>query len=148
MSLRRSEQKARHEHCFFEAASRGFQRKEGHEFRFPIPLPRSQSRHATQGHARGRQKPPKVVWPPPKPPMAAAGPLAASAAEASNTPKRPFWPAAPDEQFQHCTPPSKRLSGAESCLPAAASNRSSLLTRARSVQRPRYAASSAAMLSL
>jgi hypothetical protein len=25
--------------------------------------------------------------------MAAAGPLAASAAEASSTPKRPFWPA-------------------------------------------------------
>src|ERR1700731_4218345 len=44
MSLRRSEQKPRHEHCFFEAASRGFQRKNGHEFTFPITdavVPRS-----------------------------------------------------------------------------------------------------------
>jgi len=42
MSLRRNEQKSRRQHCCFEAASRGFQSKEGHDFRFPIPLPWSQ----------------------------------------------------------------------------------------------------------
>jgi len=42
MSLRRNEQKSRREHCCFEATSREFQRKEGHDFRFPILLPRSQ----------------------------------------------------------------------------------------------------------
>jgi hypothetical protein len=42
MSLRRNEQKSRREHCCFEVISRGFQRKEGHDFRFPILLPRSQ----------------------------------------------------------------------------------------------------------
>ena len=39
LGLRRNKQNCRRDHCFFEAASRGFQRKNGHEFTFPIPLP-------------------------------------------------------------------------------------------------------------
>src|ERR1700730_14882567 len=43
LGLRRNKQNSRRDYCFFEAASRGIQRKNGHEFTFPIPLPRSQS---------------------------------------------------------------------------------------------------------
>jgi hypothetical protein len=39
MPLRRNEQKSRREHCFFEATTSESQRKEGHEFTFPIRLP-------------------------------------------------------------------------------------------------------------
>jgi hypothetical protein len=35
----RNQQDTRREHCCFDATSRGFQRKEGNDFRFPIPLP-------------------------------------------------------------------------------------------------------------